>query len=172
VDQTIKKNSFIVGAAGATVTLAIYLYMWQAQDYLNPLLNTSIYIYPIIFGVIAQVWARIVMKGKVSFKQVILAYFICIIMVFITESITYYLLLNHVDTPAKDILLKAWRGINEGTTSDLAQTKIFKEPTFSLSEFGLGFATKTLMFTVPGLITGLIISKIPQVVVPNSQNTY
>jgi hypothetical protein len=142
--------------------------MWQAQDYLNSLVNTSIYIYPIILGVIAQVWARFVMKGNVSFKQVILAYFICIVMVFLTESITYYTLLNYVDVNAKEILLNAWRGISEQGTSDLAQTKVFKEPTFSFSEFALGFATKSLMFTVPGLITGLVISKIPQV---NQVNT-
>lgn len=162
MDQTIKRNSFIVGLIGALVTLGIYMYMWQAQEYLNPLLNTSIYIYPILLGVIAQIWARMVMKGNVSFKQVILAYFICILLVFLTESVVYYLLLNHIDINAKEILLNAWRGINDQSQSDLAQTKIFKEPTFTLSEFALGFATKTLMFTVPGLITGLIISKIPQ----------
>lgn len=162
MDQTIKRNSFIVGLFGALVTLGIYMYMWQAQEYLNPLLNTSIYIYPILLGVIAQVWARMVMKGNVSFKQVVLAYFICILLVFLTESVVYYLLLNHIDVNAKEILLNAWRGINDQSQGDLAQTKIFKEPTFTLSEFALGFATKTLMFTVPGLITGLIISKIPK----------
>lgn len=162
MEQSIKRNSFLLGLAAALVTFAIYMYMWQAQDYLNPLVNTSIYIYPIVFGVIAQIWARVVMKGKVSFKQVVLAYFICILLVFLTESMVYYLLLNHIDTGAKEILLNAWRGISDGNKNELAQTQIFKEPTFSLSEFALGFATKTLMFTVPGLITGLIISKIPQ----------
>ncbi|WP_213522907.1 DUF4199 family protein [Nonlabens sp.] len=162
MEQTIKRNSFILGFAGALVTLAVYMYMWQAQDYLNPLFNTSIYIYPIFFGVISQIWARITMKGNVSFKQVILAYFICIVLIFLTESVTYYLLLNHIDTNAKEILLEAWRGINDKSQSNLAQVNVFKEPAFSLSEFALGFATKTLMFTVPGLITGLIISKIPR----------
>jgi len=162
VEQSIKRNSFIIGLVGAIITMGIYLYMWQAQDYLNPLVNTSIYIYPIILGVVAQVWARFVMKGVVSFKQVVLAYFICIVMIFLTESITYYILLNYVDVGAKEILLNAWRGITEKGTSDLAQTKVFKEPTYSFSEFALGFATKTLMFTVPGLITGLVVSKIPQ----------
>ncbi|WP_298950622.1 DUF4199 family protein [uncultured Nonlabens sp.] len=163
MDKTIKRNSFILGTIGALITLAIYLYMWQAQDYLNPLLNTSIYIYPILIGVIAQVWSRLALKGNVSFKQVVLAYFICIIMIFITESVTYYILLNHVDTDAKQILLDAWRGITEKGQNSLAKSDVFKAPTYSLSEFALGFATKTLMFTVPGLITGLIISKIPQV---------
>jgi hypothetical protein len=162
VDKTIKRNSFILGILGASITFGIYMYMWQAQDYLNPSLNKSIYIYPILIGVIAQLWARVVMKGKVSFRQVILAYFICIIMVFLTETITYYLLLNHIDTNAKNILLEAWRGINDKSQNNLAQTKIFKEPSFAFSEFVLGFATKTLMFTVPGLITGIIISKVPQ----------
>lgn len=162
MEQSIKRNSFIIGLVGAIITMGIYLYMWQAQDYLNPLVNTSIYIYPIILGVVAQVWARFVMKGVVSFKQVVLAYFICIVMIFLTESITYYILLNYVDVGAKEILLNAWRGITEKGTSDLAQTKVFKEPTYSFSEFTLGFATKTLMFTVPGLITGLVVSKIPQ----------
>ncbi|OUS18595.1 hypothetical protein A9Q93_03700 [Nonlabens dokdonensis] len=162
MEQSIKRNSFIIGLVGAIITMGIYLYMWQAQDYLNPLVNTSIYIYPIILGVVAQVWARFVMKGVVSFKQVVLAYFICIVMIFLTESITYYILLNYVDVGAKEILLNAWRGITEKGTSDLAQTKVFKEPTYSFSEFALGFATKTLMFTVPGLITGLVVSKIPQ----------
>lgn len=162
MDQTIKRNSFILGVIGALITLTIYIYMWQAQDYLNPMLNTSIYIYPIIIGVIAQVWCRFAMKDQVSFKQVVLAYFICIIMIFITESVTYYILLNHVDTNAKQILLDAWRGITEKGQNSLAKSDVFKVPTYSLSEFALGFATKTLMFTVPGLITGLIISKIPQ----------
>ena len=162
MEQSIKRNSFIIGLVGAIITMGIYLYMWQAQDYLNPLVNTSIYIYPIILGVVDQVWARFVMKGVVSFKQVVLAYFICIVMIFLTESITYYILLNYVDVGAKEILLNAWRGITEKGTSDLAQTKVFKEPTYSFSEFALGFATKTLMFTVPGLITGLVVSKIPQ----------
>ncbi|MEO9952965.1 hypothetical protein [Nonlabens sp.] len=162
MDNTIKRNSFILGTVGALITLVIYLYMWQAQDYLNPMLNTSIYIYPILIGVISQVWGRLALKGNVSFKQVVLAYFICIIMIFITESVTYYILLNHVDTNAKQILLDAWQGITEKGQNSLAKSDVFKVPTYSLSEFALGFATKTLMFTVPGLITGLIISKIPQ----------
>ncbi len=162
MEKSIKRNSFLVGLFGAVITFGIYMYMWQAQDYLNPLVNTSIYIYPILLGVIAQVWARFVMKGNVSFKQVVLAYFICIVMIFLTESITYYALLNYIDVDAKEILLNAWRGISDQGTSDLAQTKVFKEPTFSFSEFALGFATKSLMFTVPGLITGLVVSKIPK----------
>jgi hypothetical protein len=161
MDQIIKKNSFYIGLAGAVMIVALYIYMWQAQDYLNPLLNMIPYILPIILGVVAQVWGRKSMNGRISFKQVVMAYFIAIVMIFLTEAVIYYILLHYLDPGAKEILLDAWRGLSEDQNG-LARSDVFKAPTFSLGESALAFATKTLMFTVPGLITGLVISKIPQ----------
>ncbi|WP_124980696.1 DUF4199 family protein [Nonlabens xiamenensis] len=161
MDAKIKRDSFYIGLVGAFLTAGIYIYMWQAQDYLNAGLNTSLYLYPIIFGVAAQIWGRKIMQGKIAFKQTVLAYFICIVLIFFTESITHYILLNHINPEAKDILLEAWKGVGE-QQKGLARDQVFKAPTFSLSEFALGFATKTMIFTVVGLITGLFVSKIPQ----------
>jgi hypothetical protein len=162
VDKTIKRNSFVLGILGAILTIAIYLYIWKNQEYTNTDIGLAIKLYPILLGIIAQILARRAGKGIVSFKQVVLAYFICILIVFFTEALINYLIFNVFDPSAKELANDALRSVHAKTHSSLAQSQNFTESSYSAGELIKGFFPGVLLCMIPGLITGIIISKAPQ----------
>lgn len=160
MNNTIKKNAAIIGCIGAILIASIYTYQYINKDYLTYKLNAFLIIIPIVAGILSQVIGKVKSGGVINFKSAVGAYVLCIVIIFITEALCAYTIYNHLDPSAKDVLLKAWGHIGENSNDKLAKVKVFDTPTFEGMEYVRGVFSKTLIFTVLGLISGLIISKI------------
>lgn len=159
MDQIVKQQSFRIAIIAAVITASLYFYMYATSDYLNSTFSLLFYTIPGIAGVIAQLVSKFKLAGTISFKQAVMAYVIVIVAVFIAEALSAYSIMNHLDSNGKTVLLEAWDKVYNSQANELATESMFKKPTFSAGEYVQGIFTKTIIYTVFGLISGLIISK-------------
>ena len=134
--------------------------MYYTGDYLNSSFNLLIYLTPAILGLAAQLYNKFKLNGAISFKQTLLAFIIVITLGLATQSLCMYIITNYLDPAVKNTIINSSRIIAAANKNELAASQIFKEPTFSAGEYIRGFFSLTITYTIIGLISGLIISKV------------
>lgn len=160
VDHIVKENSFRIGIASVVLIIALHAYMYYTADYVNSSFNLFIYLTPALLGLAAQLYSKFKLNGSISFKQTVLAFIIVVSLALATQSICMYLITNYLDPSAKDAIIESSKIIATANQNELAANQLFKEPTFSAGEYIRGFFSLTITYTIIGLISGLIISKV------------
>lgn len=160
LDQIVKKHSFQIGVISVVVMILLHGYMYYSSDYVNPSFNLFIYLTPALLGLTAQLFSKYKLNGSISFKQTVLAFIIVIAMALAVQSISMYVITNFLDPEAKQMIIDSSKVIANAQQNELAANQIFKEPTFSIGEYIRGFFSLTITYTIIGLISGLIISKV------------
>ncbi|MGJ8685108.1 MAG: DUF4199 domain-containing protein [Nonlabens sp.] len=163
MDQIVKKNSFIVGLIGALFNLALVIYVWKTEAYADVTSGIIMLLLPIPFGIAAQWWSKKSLNGYMSLKQGVLAFFLCMLVIFLIDFIVNYLIYVHVDPSAQAAAEKATESFAQKNENALASQDVFKKPVYSLGSYFTGFLSKLLIYTIPGILSALIFRKdIPQ----------
>jgi len=162
LDQIVKKYALIFGLLGSLIVSGIYLYLWKTPAWENVPVALSVWVVPLVFGIAAQIYCKKKLNGFLSLKQAVLAFFLCVLIIFVLESTLLYLIFVVWDPETQEIL----RSINEGAvelekaTSNRAVQTV--EADYSLKGYALGTTTKLLFYTVIGIITAFFIKKNPE----------
>ncbi len=163
MDQIVKKNSFSVGVIGAIANLALVIYIWKTQAFTDVGLGIVLLLLPIPFGIAAQWWSKKSLNGYMSLKQGVLAFFLCMLVIFFIDFIVNYLIYVEIDPEAQAIAEKATESFAQKNENALASQDVFKKPVYSLGSYFTGFLSKLLIYTIPGILSALIFRKeIPQ----------
>lgn len=159
MDQIVKKNSFIVGALGAVLNLLLIIYIWQTQAFDSVNLGIAMMILPIPLGIAAQWWSKSSLNGYLSLKQGVLAFFLCMLVIFLVDFIANYLIYVQIDPASQAIAEKATEAFAQKNENALANQEVFKKPEYNLGTYFTGFITKLLFYTIFGILSSLIFRK-------------
>lgn len=163
MDQIVKKNAFTIGVIGAIANLTLVVYIWQTQAFASVSLGIVMIILPIPFGIAAQWWSKSSLNSYISLKQGVLAFFLCMLVIFFVDFIANYLIYVEIDPAAQTIAEKATEQFAQKNENALANQEVFKKPEYSLASYFTGFVSKLLFYTIFGIISSLIFRKeIPQ----------
>lgn len=163
MDQIVKKKSFTIGLIGALFNLALVVYVWQTENYANVSLGIVLLLLPIPFGIAAQWLSKSSLNGYISLKQGVLAFFLCMLVIFSIDFIVNYLIYVQIDPAAQLAAEKATESFAQKNENALASQDVFKKPVYSLGTYFTGFLSKLLIYTIPGIISALIFKKsLPQ----------
>lgn len=159
LDQIVKKNAFIIGLIGAVANLALVIYIWQIQAFSSVGLGIAMMILPIPFGIAAQWWSKSSLNSYLSLKQGVLAFFLCMLVIFLVDFIANYLIYVQIDPGAQAIAEKATEEFAQKNENALANQDVFKKPVYSLGSYFTGFISKLLFYTIFGILSSLIFRK-------------
>jgi len=160
VDSIIKKQSAIIGFVAAAIAALCYVIIWKYQLYASGWMALIILIMPLALGIVAQLLAKSVMQGAISLKQCVLAYLIVIVLFFVTEAVVNYLVFVVIDPSAQDAMREVTLNAIGQNPDTAASSGIFKQPDFTVGEYFRAVLSKTLLYTVVGIITGFFIKNI------------
>lgn len=159
MDQIVKKNSFLIGVIGAIANLGLVVYIWQAQAFTSITLGLVMIILPIPFGIAAQWWSKSSLNGYLSLKQGVLAFFLCMLVIFLVDMVSNYLIYVQIDPDAQLLAEKATEVFAQKNENALASQEAFKKPEYSIGSYITGFVSKLLFYTVFGILSSLIFRK-------------
>lgn len=157
-DRIVKQKGIIIGTIGAIITAIIYVMIWKQELYTNVGLGIVTMIYPILLGIAAQVWAKFALQSYISIKQAVLAYFVTILLIFVTEAVVNYLVFVVIDPTAQEAANQALQEFTAQNQNPNA-TQGFKEPEYNLKYYSIALVSKLLFYTIPGILTALIFRK-------------
>lgn len=160
MDNIIKKKSLLIGLAGAVLAACIYIYLWKYKQYSNGWLALIIYFAPIALGIIAQLISKKSVGSMITMKQCVLAYFIVILLFFISEAVVNYLIFVIIDPDAQEIHKEFTLKAQQANPNAAATSKVFKGYTYSIGEYFTAIVSKTLLYTVIGILSGFIIRNV------------
>ena len=160
MDSIIKKQSAIIGFVAAAIAALCYVIIWKYQLYASGWMALIILIMPLALGIVAQLLAKSVMQGAISLKQCVLAYLIVIVLFFVTEAVVNYLVFVVIDPSAQDAMREVTLNAIGQNPDTAASSGIFKQPDFTVGEYFRAVLSKTLLYTVVGIITGFFIKNI------------
>ena len=161
MDEIVKKNAAVLGLIGAAITAALYIYIWQTEDFQNMAIGIVTLILPLAIGIAAQVYSKNKLGGYLTLKQAVLAYFLSVLIIFVTETFVNYLIFVVWDPSAQETvrLLQEQMVAQEKATSNAA-VKV-SEIDYSAKGYLIAATSKLLFYTVVGIITAFFIKKNP-----------
>ncbi|WP_172443323.1 DUF4199 domain-containing protein [Nonlabens agnitus] len=162
MDQIVKKNAALLGIIGAAITASLYIYIWQTQDFQNMTIGVVTLVLPLAIGIAAQVYSKNKLGGFITLKQAVLAYFLAVLLIFVTEAIVNYLIYVVWDPSAQETvrLMQEKMVAAEKATSNAAVQ--VSEIDYSAKGYLIAATSKLLFYTVIGIITAFFIKKNPQ----------
>jgi hypothetical protein len=161
VDQIVKKNAFLTGVVGAAITAACYLYMWQTQSYQSIAMAVIIYAMPLALGIAAQVICKNKLGGYITLKQTVLAFFLTVLLIFVTEAVINYLIFVIWDPEAQEIVQQLQAAaVEERKASSNAAVQI-SEIDYSATTYLTAATSKLLFYTAVGILIGFFIRRNP-----------
>lgn len=179
MNDFIKNIPIKYGLIGFTLIIAAYFAMWQIDLslFLNPLITYPISIAIFVLGVLSQTQAKKQLGGYLSFGSALLYFIFTIAIGLLGYVIAGLLIFNIIDPGAKEELLElsikaamemsnsilSWFGM-EDFSGQVSEEQIRQQMKFSPTPFGyasliIGYIGNIIMFTIGGLISGLIIKK-------------
>lgn len=160
VDGIIKRQSAIIGLIGAIIASAAYVAIWKLQWYSSGWMAMVILITPLILGITAQILAKRALQGAISLKQCVLAFLIVVVLFFVAEALINYFIFVIMDPSAQEEMREATLKAVSTNPNSAASSGVFKEPTFTPGEYFRAVLSKTLLYTVIGIISGFFIKNI------------
>jgi hypothetical protein len=160
VDGIIKRQSAIIGMVGAIIAVTAYVAIWKFQWYSSGWMAVVVLIAPLLLGIVAQVLAKRALQGAISLKQCVLAFLIVVVLFFIAEALVNYLIFVVIDPSAQEEMREATLKAVSTNPNSAASSGVFKEPTFTPGEYFRAVLSKTLLYTVIGIISGFFIKNI------------
>lgn len=161
MDQIVKKNAAILGFIGAAITAALYLYIWQTKDFQNVTIGIVTLILPLAIGIAAQVYSKNKLGGYLTLKQAVLAYFLSVLLIFVTEAIINYLIFVVWDPSAQEtVRLMQEKMVAQEKAATNAAVQV-SEINYSAKGYLIAATSKLLFYTVIGIITAFFIKKNP-----------
>ncbi len=161
MDQIVKKNAAVLGLIGAAITVLLYLYIWQMQDFQNKIIGVITLILPLAIGIAAQVYSKHKLGGFLSLKQAVLAFFLSVLIIFVSEALINYLIYVVLDPGAQEtvrLLQEKMVALERETSNAAVQAS---EIDYSAQGYLIATTTKLLFYTVLGILTALFIKKNP-----------
>jgi len=161
VDQIVKKNALILGLIGAAITVALYLYIWQSQDFQNLSIGIVTLIIPIAVGIGAQIYCKNKLGGYITLKQTVLAFFLSVLIIFVSEAVINYLIFVVWDPAAQETvrLMQESMVAQEKANSNAAVQ--VSEIDYSAKGYLIAATSKLLFYTVIGILAAFFIKKNP-----------
>ncbi len=161
MDQIVKKNAAVLGLIGAAITVSLYLYIWQSQDFQNKAIGIVTLILPLAIGIAAQVYSKTKLGGILTLKQAVLAFFLSVLIIFVSEALVNYLIYVVLDPGAQETvrLLQEKMVAAQREASNAAVQA--SEIDYSVKGYMIATTSKLLFYTVIGIITALFIKKNP-----------
>ncbi|SCX97289.1 Protein of unknown function [Nonlabens sp. Hel1_33_55] len=161
MDQIVKKNAAVLGLIGAIITATLYIYIWQTQDFQNMAIGVVTLILPLAIGIAAQVYSKNKLGGYLTLKQAVLAYFLAVLIIFVTEALVNYLIYVVWDPSAQEtVRLMQEQMVAQEKAASNAAVKV-SEIDYSAKEYLIAATSKLLFYTVIGIITAFFIKKNP-----------
>ena len=160
MDSIIKRQSAIIGFVAASIAAIYYIVIWKYQLYTNTWISIIRIIVPILLGLIAQLLAKRALKGVISLKQCVLAYFIVIVLFFVTEALVNYLIFVVIDPAAQNFMLEAALKAQQQNPNTAAASGVFKQPEYTLTSYIGPMISSILFYTVAGILSGFFIKNI------------
>ena len=161
MDQIVKKNALILGLIGAAITVALYLYIWQSQDFQNLSIGIVTLIIPIAVGIGAQIYCKNKLGGYITLKQTVLAFFLSVLIIFVSEAVINYLIFVVWDPAAQETvrLMQESMVAQEKANSNAAVQ--VSEIDYSAKGYLIAATSKLLFYTVIGILAAFFIKKNP-----------
>ncbi|AZQ44580.1 DUF4199 domain-containing protein [Nonlabens ponticola] len=161
MDNIVKKTAAIYGIIGALITIGSYVYIWQTRDFDNLSIGIGLLIVHLILAVGAQIHSKKKLGGYLSLKQAVLAFVACAAIMFLSEAIINYLIYVVWDPAAQEQVAQMTAELAEQRRANSNQEIEEATIDYTIAGYAQAAVSKLLIYTVFGIIAGLIIKKNP-----------
>lgn len=161
MDQIVKKNGLVLGLIGAAITISLYLYIWKNQDFQNITIGIITLIIPVAIGLASQIYSKNKLGGYITLKQTVLAFFLSVLIIFVSEAVINYLIYVVWDPGAQETvrLMQEAMVAKEREASNAAVQ--VSEIDYSIKGYAKAATSKLLFYTVIGILAAFFIKKNP-----------
>lgn len=160
MENQIKKQSTIIGVIAATIAALCYIAIWQYQMYQSGWMAIITLVTPLLMGILSQLLAKRKLKNAITLKQCVLAYFIVVVLFFVTEGVINYLIFVKIDPAAQTVVNEITAAVQQQNPNSAASSGVFKGLEFSFKSYLIATASKTLLYTALGILTGFFIKNV------------